>query len=85
MHPIDLESWPRRAAFEHFSRIAWPFYSVTFDVDVTRVRDFAKARGVSFYLTMVWAVTRACNRVPALCQEVREGRPWQAGCPPSPT
>ena len=77
MHPIDLEQWPRRAIFEHFSRIRWPFYSVTFDVDVTRVRDFAKARGVSFYMTMVWLVTRACGRVPAFCQDIRDGVLWQ--------
>ena len=77
MHPIDLEKWPRRAIFEHFSRIRWPFYSVTFDVDVTRVRDFAKANGVSLYMTMVWLVTRACNRVPAFCQDMRDGVLWQ--------
>ncbi len=77
MHPIDLSTWPRRAIFEHFGRIRWPFYSVTFDVDVTEARDFAKARGVSFYMVMVWLVTRACSRVPALCQEIRDGVPWQ--------
>ena len=77
MHPIETEGWARREAFEHFSRIAWPFWSVTFDVDVTRARAFAKAEGVSFYMTMTWLVTRACNRVPALCQEIRGGVPCQ--------
>ncbi len=77
MHPIDLETYPRRAAYEHFSRVAWPFYSITFDADVTRVYGFAHARGLSFYLTMVWLVTRACNRVPALCQDIRDGVLWQ--------
>ncbi|MBR5344833.1 MAG: chloramphenicol acetyltransferase [Clostridia bacterium] len=77
MHPIDLEKWPRRAIFEHFSRMSRPFYSLTFDVDVTRVRDFAKANQVSFYLTLTWLVTRACNRVPALCQDIRDGVLWQ--------
>ena len=77
MHPIDLERWPRREIYEHFSRGGCPYYSLTFDVDVTRVRAFAKARGISFYLTMTWAVTGACGRVPALCQEIRDGIPWQ--------
>jgi chloramphenicol O-acetyltransferase type A len=77
MHPIDLSAFPRRAAYEHFSRIRWPFYSVTFDADVTRAYAFAHGRGLSFYLTMTWLVTRACHRVPALCQDIREGVLWQ--------
>ncbi|MBQ6174585.1 MAG: chloramphenicol acetyltransferase [Clostridia bacterium] len=77
MKKIDMETWERRQAYEHFSRLAWPFYSVTFDADVTAARAFAKAHGVSFYLVMVWLVTRAVNRVPAMLQTVIGGEVWQ--------
>ena len=32
---IDLASWPRRAAFEHFRRLGQPFFSVCARVDVS--------------------------------------------------
>lgn len=77
MHRIDLNTWPRREAYEHYSRFSLPFYSLTFDVDVTGAADFARSRGVSFYMVMVWLVTRAVNRTPAMLLEIRDGELWQ--------
>ena len=80
MKRIDTETWERREAYEHFSRIRWPFYSLTFDVDVTDAAAYAKERGVSFYGVMIWLVTRAVNRTPALLQTVVDGQVWQYAC-----
>ena len=77
MEKIDLASWPRREAFEHFSRVSWPFYSVTFDVDVTQVSRYTKEKGVSFYYTMTWLVTRAVEQVEALMLDIRDGEVWR--------
>ncbi len=77
MQKVDLSSYPRREAYEHFSRVDWPFYSVTFQVDVTNAADFAKARGLSFYGVMIWAVSRAVNRVDAMMLTVRGGELWR--------
>ena len=77
MHKIDLSAWPRREAFDHFSRVAWPFFSLTFDLDVTQAHAYARDRSVSFYGVMIWAVTRAVNRTPALLQTVVDGEVWQ--------
>ena len=46
---INYGQWPRRELFEFFSRVSNPFYSVTFNLDVTRVYEYAKANGLSFY------------------------------------
>lgn len=62
---INYESWPRRELFEFFSGMSDPFYSVTFKLDVTRVYDFAKENGLSFYYALVWLVTKALNSVEA--------------------
>lgn len=77
MEKIDLAVWPRREAFEHFSRVSWPFYSVTFDVDVTEVCRFVKAKGISFYYTMTWLCTRAVSQVEALMLDIRDGEVWR--------
>ncbi len=77
MRKIDRTAWERREAYEHFSRVRWPFYSLTFDVDVTGACAYARARNVSFYGVMIWLVTRAVNRTPALLQTVVDGEVWQ--------
>ena len=77
MKRIDMESWERREVYEYYSRASRPFYSMTFDVDVTDAAAYAKERGVSFYGVMIWLVTRAVNRVPAMLQTVVDRQVWQ--------
>ena len=63
---IDYESWGRREIFEFFSGMSDPFYSVSFNVDVTKLYSFAKAKDISFYYALVYLVTKAVNSVEAL-------------------
>lgn len=60
---VDMARWPRREIFEHFSGCRDPFYSVTYRQDVTALCEYCRARGLSFYLSMVYLVTRAANAV----------------------
>lgn len=66
MNKIDYEAWSRREVFEFFSGMSNPFYSVTFNVDVTKLYGFAKEREISFYYALVYLVTQAVNSVEAL-------------------
>ncbi len=63
MRVIDKAAWPRREAYELHAGCAWPFYSLSFEVEVTALRALAKAEGLSFYLATVWCVTQAMNAV----------------------
>lgn len=65
METVDLASWPRREIFEFFSPISNPFYALSFRLDVTKLRAFTKARGLSFYHSLIWLCTRAMERVEA--------------------
>ena len=67
------ENWPRRELFEFFSRVSDPFYSVTFRLDVTRLRAFCKARGLSFYYSLIWLSTKAFNDTEAFSYLLRDG------------
>jgi len=73
MGSFDYERWPRREAYEFFSGISNPFYMVTFRQDVTRLYDFVKAEGLSFYYGMIWACTHALNAVEAFRLTIRDG------------
>lgn len=71
---VDMETWERREAYEFFSRMEYPFYSVTIPVDVTNVKAVSSRAGVSFYHLMIWVCTKAVNAVPAFRLRVRDGQ-----------
>jgi chloramphenicol O-acetyltransferase type A len=54
-----LVDYPRRAHLEFFRRLPNPFYTVTFELDATRVRARAKELGASSFAALVWAYHRA--------------------------
>ena len=74
---LDRAAWPRREVYDFFSRIDDPFYMVTFQNDVTAVREYTKRNNLSFYYTMVYLCTAACNAVPAFRQVIRSGQVWE--------
>ena len=74
---LDRAAWPRREVYDFFSRIDDPFYMVTFQTDVTAVREYTKRNNLSFYYTMVYLCTVACNAVPAFRQVIRGGQVWE--------
>jgi chloramphenicol O-acetyltransferase type A len=60
-----LEDYPRRPHLEFFRRNPHPFYSVTFELEATRVRAGARKAGGSTYAGLCWAFHRALLRVEA--------------------
>lgn len=73
MRKVDKDTWSRRDIFDFFSKISNPFYSVTFNVDVTDAYAYAKRSGLSFYYAMVYLVTKAINSVEAFRYAIVDG------------
>ncbi len=73
MTVVDRETWPRREIYDFFAPMSDPFYALTFPVDVTRLRRRCKAGGLSFYMAMVYGVTKAMERVDAFLYKDRRG------------
>lgn len=73
MRKIDPNTWSRREIFDFFSKISNPFYSVTFNVDVTEVYAYAKRSGLSFYYALVYLVTKAVKSVEAFRYGIVDG------------
>ena len=65
---IDMSTYARRAHFEYFLSMAYPYVGGTVEVDVTPLYERAKAHGESFFLHMLYATGRAANDVPELRQ-----------------
>lgn len=74
MTEIDYESWERRELFEFFSNVSQPFYSTTFNLDVTKLYDYTHSRGLSFYYALCYLATKAVNSVRNFRYAIEDGR-----------
>lgn len=63
MKEFSTENWNRKEIYDAFSQLGFPFYHVAFYVDVTRLKAYTAARGLSFYYSMVWLVTKAADSI----------------------
>lgn len=60
--PIDLHTWSRGEIFYYFSRMAPTGYSLTVDLDVTKMRAALKDAGRKFFPAYLWLVTKLLNQ-----------------------
>ena len=83
---LNMERYERRAQFDYFRSLAYPYVGVTVEVDVTDYLARLNAVGYPFFLSFCRSVTRAANAVPQLRQRVRdEGIVEYDVCPGSVT
>ena len=60
--PIDFAAWPRRETFYYFSKMAPTSYSLTVDLDATRLFRTLKAANCRLFPAYLWLVTRNLQR-----------------------
>jgi chloramphenicol O-acetyltransferase type A len=72
---INVSTWKRRQHFELFSGYANPYWSVTVNVDCTKMYKQSKQDGFPFYLGYHYASLRAANMVDAFRQRIENGKP----------
>lgn len=75
--PIDLRAWPRGETFYYFSQMAPTGYSLTVELDVTRLRAALKDKGYKFFPAYLWLVTKCLNEQPEFRLAEADG---QLGC-----
>ena len=71
MRLIEQEGWPRREHFRLYSGLDFPHVNICVQLDVTRLWADRAGAVVSPTIALVYAITRAANRVPELRQRIR--------------
>lgn len=71
MKKVELAAWERREIYEMFSACDHPFYSLSLELDVTNLYRYTHERGVSFYYSLCWLMTRAMEQVEAFRMRIR--------------
>ena len=61
---IDMSQSPRAGQFAYFSAMADPWAGATVMVDITDFLSAIREKGLPFFLSFLFAVTRAGNAVP---------------------
>ena len=83
---IDMNSYRRKAHFDYFRSLQYPYVGVTVEQDVTAALRFSKETGQSFYLTILHAAALAADAVPELRQRIRKDQIVEySECPTSHT
>lgn len=70
---LDMAAYARRAHFDYFRSLAYPYVGVTEAVDVTDAVRFCRERGISFFLTFLHAAALAADDVPEFRRRIRDG------------
>ena len=58
-----VEDYHRRGHFDYYRGYENPFYSMTFELDVTRLKAFADDHGYRTYLNLCYFFTRAAQQI----------------------
>lgn len=69
-----VDNYPRKEIFDFFSNVSNPFYMVSFKLDITKLHEFVKANGLSFYYTMIYFINTALNRTSAFRYCLKDGK-----------
>lgn len=59
--PLDLRTWKRGQMIYYFAKMAPTGYSLTVDVDITRMLAVCRRSRVKFFPAYLWLVTRCLN------------------------
>ncbi len=71
MHVIEQETWPRGEHFRLYSGFEFPHVNICVQLDITELWSNRDRAGASPTVTLVYAVTKAANRVPEFRQRIR--------------
>ena len=83
---ISMDRDPRREQFQLFSGYTFPYAGVTVQLDVTALELRLRAEHKPVFLTMLYVIHRAVNRVPELRRRIEDGQVVEYDwCPPSYT
>lgn len=60
--PIELQTWPRGQIFYYFSKMAPTGYSLTVNLDITKLKQTCKNASIKFFPAYLWLVTKNLNQ-----------------------
>ena len=60
--PIDMETWERKEYYEYYTHVIPCRYSLTANIEITKLLGAVKERGLRFYPTFLYVAMTAVNQ-----------------------
>lgn len=67
---LNMDTYPRRAHFDYFRTMAYPYVGLTVEVDITDFLAAVKQRGLPLFLCLCYCAGQAANDVPQLRERI---------------
>ncbi|HHM21100.1 MAG TPA: chloramphenicol acetyltransferase [Bacteroidetes bacterium] len=74
MKQIHFTNEHRRRHFEFFKNMNHPHFSITANVDITRLRAYIRQKQLPFMPMIAWWVSKTANELPPFRQRIRNGQ-----------
>jgi chloramphenicol O-acetyltransferase type A len=71
MRVVDQDNWPRREHFRLYRGFEFPHVNICVQLDITELWANRARVGASPTVALIYAITKAANRVPELRQRIR--------------
>lgn len=65
---VDMNTYRRKAHFDYFRSLAYPYVGVTAEMDITDFRRATKEKGCNFFHSFLWCAAQAANMIPEMRQ-----------------
>lgn len=62
---IDIRNWERKEIYDFFKDYDEPYYGVSMDLECNQAYDYAKEKGISFFLYYLFLTLKAVNQTEA--------------------
>ena len=73
MKTFNTSSWNRKEQFDFFKDYEDPFFSISLNLDVTRLYSFCKNNNLSFTLSLYYYATEAANSITEFRLRLQDG------------
>ena len=77
---VDINSWNRKAIFEHFVGYDEPFFGVTVSIDCTLAYTHCKQNNISFFLYYLHKATAAANLITPFRYQIEKNKVYEYDC-----
>ena len=69
---LDIENWNRKEHYNYFKQLNYAHFNICANVDITTFYEYIKEKESSFFISMVFAATKAANSIKEFRFRIRE-------------
>lgn len=71
---IDMDNWKRKDHYNFFKEFGYPHFNIGGNVDITKFYKYIKENELPFFISTLYAVSKAANNIKEFRLRIREDR-----------